>query len=351
MSLTVQSPPTGAGAPTGPAAPAAAPAAAALTEKAPAASPDAFGGAARRGLAEADLAGKTSCPFLRTALKEGILDFDGKTAPQEKLTEILGGGLNGFGQVAKFFANYSHTTGDQKALKQYDPLNLVGSRGDHPGDSKILEGGQFNPERFEAFTRNSRPGDDGRQYMTVEDFGRSIAADIQADPESRVGRLKNLTKNNPVTGEDIQNSAGEFALLLEGFGAPTRFPDGSTKKAISVDDMRLLFEKNVFPAGWEQRVRSASAAGWAGTTLSIDKAARSEFEGLKTTTKMAEALRTSEGATGSAYAGASASLGDQSRLPPSSVASSLKGARTGVCPAQQGAGMVTNPSDVEATHP
>ncbi|HEU5218529.1 MAG TPA: hypothetical protein VFU23_07710, partial [Gemmatimonadales bacterium] len=141
MTRPIQSPQpgpaAGPGPLTGPAAPAAAPAPVTPDQQGPAASRDAFGGASRRsGLSDADLAGKTSCPFIRTALKEGILDFDGKTAPQAKLAEILGGGLNGFGQVAKFFSDFNHTTGDQSRQKRYDPLNLVGSRGDHPGDSK-----------------------------------------------------------------------------------------------------------------------------------------------------------------------------------------------------------------------
>lgn len=204
--------------------------------------------------------GKTICPFMRSALKAGILDFDGQTAPQDKLKEVLGGGLNGLGQVAKFFARRNHTTADTPAGR-YDPLNLVGSRGVHPGDSRMLTAEGFDEKRFQEFTAHARTGPDGRMHMTAEDLGAAIAEDIERDPRSRVGPADVLFNN------DMRNSAGEFGLLLEGFGREVMDGPDRGRKAVLVDDMRLLFEKGELPAGWKETVKRASALGWAVTSF------------------------------------------------------------------------------------
>jgi hypothetical protein len=204
---------------------------------------------------EKAMEGRTTCPFMRSALKAGLLEFDGRTAPQARLRDLLGGGLNGLGQVAKFFARRNHTTPDM-APGRYDPLNLVGSRGDHPGDSGMLTAQGFDPARFDAFTGHARTGPDGRRYMTASDFGAAIAEDLARDPRARVGPKDVLFAN------DMRNSAGEFGLLLEAFGRP--LPDGPDRgeKAVAVDDMRLLFERSEFPAGWRETVARSSALGW-----------------------------------------------------------------------------------------
>jgi hypothetical protein len=204
---------------------------------------------------EAAMEGRTTCPFMRSALKAGLLEFDGQTAPQDRLRDLLGGGLNGLGQVAKFFARRNHTTPDTPKGR-YDPLNLAGSRGDHPGDSGMLTPRGFDAARFEAFTAHARTGPDGRRYMTTADLGAAIAEDLVRDPRSRVG-LKDVFFAN-----DMRNSAGEFGLLLEAFGR--ELPDGPDRgeKAVSVDDMRSLFERSEFPAGWRETVARSSALGW-----------------------------------------------------------------------------------------
>jgi hypothetical protein len=192
---------------------------------------------------------------MRSALKAGLLEFDGQTAPQDRLRDLLGGGLNGLGQVAKFFARRNHTTPDTPRGR-YDPLNLAGSRGDHPGDSGMLTAHGFDAARFEAFTAHARTGPDGRRYLTTADLGAAIAEDLARDPRSRVGPKDILFAN------DMRNSAGEFGLLLEAFGR--ELPDGPDRgeKAVAVDDMRLLFERSEFPAGWRETVARASAIGW-----------------------------------------------------------------------------------------
>jgi hypothetical protein len=209
---------------------------------------------------DAMMRGKTICPFLRSGLKAGILGFDGETAPQDALTEVLGGGLNGFGQVAKFFAQRNHTTPDTPSGR-YDPLNLVGSRGSHPGSSRMLSAEGFDARRFEDFTAHARTGPDGKRYMTAEDFGVAIAESLKRDPKSRVGH------SDVLFGNDMRNSAGEFGLLLEGFGRELLDGPDRGRKAVRVDDMRLLFEKNEFPPGWQETVKRASALGWTLTSF------------------------------------------------------------------------------------
>jgi hypothetical protein len=204
---------------------------------------------------EKAMEGRTTCPFMRSALKAGLLEFDGHTAPQSQLRDLLGGGLNGLGQVAKFFARRNHTTPAMEPGR-YDPLNLVGSRGDHPGDSGMLTAQGFDAARFDAFTAHARTGPDGRRYMTAADFGSAIAEDLVRDPAARVG------KGDVFFANDMRNAAGEFGLLLEAFGR--ELPDGPDRgeKAVSVDDMRLLFERSEFPAGWRETVARSSAIGW-----------------------------------------------------------------------------------------
>jgi hypothetical protein len=209
---------------------------------------------------EAMMRGKTICPFMRSGLKAGLLGFDGKTAPQDALTDLLGGGLNGFGQVTKFFAKRNHTT-PETPPGRYDPLNLAGSRGSHPGSSRMLSADGFDARRFEEFTAHGRTGPDGKRYMTAEDFGEAIAESLKRDPKSRVG------PSDVFFGNDMRNSAGEFGLLLEGFGRELQDGPDRGRKAVLVDDMRLLFEKNEFPAGWQETVKRASALGWTLTSF------------------------------------------------------------------------------------
>jgi hypothetical protein len=226
--------------------------------------------AERSGTVKADeqmMQGKTICPFMRTALKAGVLDFDGHSAPYDTLEEILGGGLNGLGRVAKFFAKRNHTPPDM-APGRYDPLNLARSRGDHPGDSQILSERGFDAERFGEFIAHARPGPDGA-YMTARELGAAIAQSLERDPNSRIGHSDVLLDN------DARKSAGEFGLLLEGFGKVLAQGADRGRKAVSVDDMRLLFEKSEFPADWQQTVKAASALGWLTTSFG-----RSGFGGI-----------------------------------------------------------------------
>lgn len=206
--------------------------------------------------------GRTTCPFVRSALKAGLLGFDGATAPRARLLELLGGGPNGLGRVAAFFARRNHTTPGMPPGR-YDPLNLAGSRGDHPGDSGILTTFGFDTARFDAFTAHARTAPDGRRCLTAEDLGAAIAEDLARDPSSRVGWRDVLFAN------DMRNSAGEFGLLLEAFGRA--LPDGTDRgeKAVAVDDMRELFEHGRFPEGWRETVARSSAFGWATTSFGL----------------------------------------------------------------------------------
>jgi hypothetical protein len=196
----------------------------------------------------------TICPFLRSALKAGALEFDGRTASQAAVKDFLGGGPNGLGQIAKFFARRNHTNPDTPRGR-FDPINLVGSRGSHPGDSRMLTAQGFDARRFEEFTAHARTAPDGRRYLTAEDFGAAIAEDIRRDPKSRIGPTDVLFNN------DMRNSAGEFGLLLHGFGREMAEGPDRGQQVVYVDEMRQLFEQNRFAADWPATLKRASAFG------------------------------------------------------------------------------------------
>lgn len=195
----------------------------------------------------------TICPFLRSALKAGVVDFDGRTASQAAVKDVLGGGVNGLGQIAKFFAQRNHTGPDTPAGR-FDPINLVGSRGSHPGDSRMLTAQGFDAGRFEEFTAHAHTGPDGRRYMTAADFGMAIAENIKRDPKSRIGP-KDVLFNN-----DMRNSAGEFGLLLHGFGRKLDGGPERGQQVMFVDEMRRLFEQNQFAPDWQDTVRQRTSA-------------------------------------------------------------------------------------------
>ncbi len=276
----------------------------------------------------------THCPFIRTALKAGVLGFDGQTAPIDRLKEVLG---PDFGRVPAFFARQNHKPeggGWFFTRTTYDPIHLVGSKGDHPGDTGILSAAGFSEAAFRAVTSHSTDG----KTMTADDFVRAFSAANAQDPGA----------NHVV---DRAKSAGEFALLLEAFG----HIEGG-KKRVSISDMRLLFEKNEFPPNWEQSLANASAVGWTKLTLQMSGKALFTHQDpgvLRTPQAQARALQSSMGGTGDAIDGVSYALDDGTRRLAPSVQNALAGTMNAVCPAQGGKAPDVTPTkaaDVDALH-
>lgn len=278
----------------------------------------------------------TPCPFIRSALKADLLKYDGKTAPIARLKEILG---SDFGRVPAFFARVNHRAeGDNHSVftrKVYDPLHLAHSKGDHAGDTGMLGAQGFDRAAFARVVAHSSD----RKTMTAADFSRAIVQANRRDAQA-----------NAVV--DVSKSAGEFALLLEAFG----HVEGGEKR-ISIEDMRLLFERNEFPANWEQSIKQASAAGWAALTLKMGTTGilnHGTLAPISNTAQMANAARMSMGATGAAFDGASYAVDDGSQRVPAASADALAGAMNGLCPAQCGmstkGNSVTKAEDAERLH-
>jgi hypothetical protein len=89
----------------------------------------------------------TTCPFMKSALKNGMIGVDAKgRAEVDQLSEVLGP----FGKVTEFFARQNHTVDAEGKLIEsskddgildflklntgsdhFDPLHLAGSKADH----------------------------------------------------------------------------------------------------------------------------------------------------------------------------------------------------------------------------
>jgi hypothetical protein len=112
----------------------------------------------------------------------------------------------------------------------------------------------FDARRFEEFTAHAHTGPDGRRYLTADDLGAAIAEDMKRDPKSRIG------PGDVAFSNDMRNSAGEFGLLLHGFGRKLTDGPDRGQQVVFVDEMRLLFEQNQFPADWQGTVKQRTSA-------------------------------------------------------------------------------------------
>lgn len=186
----------------------------------------------------------TNCPFLLAAGREGLLGYDGSSAPVEPLRELLGPGL---GRVGALFARLNHpVAGDPlPALRRrrYDPVHLAGSRGDHPGSTAILEGPLgLDVTRLDGLLAQSRDS----VTLTRRDLARGIAASNAADPGAGL--------------VDLVRSAGEFALLvgLLGRGGAT----GRAGARLLVAEVRDLFGQARLPAAWRTSAQRTGTLTW-----------------------------------------------------------------------------------------
>ena len=213
------------------------------------------------------------CPFIASALKAGYIKIDHMNRADVKQLEMIAGS---FGKkVLGFFARQNHAVDAKGKLLEssandslkdflrfnrkvsyFDPIHLYGSKGDHPGDSKILTTSGFDSQRFELLARHSKNG----YTMNSTEFGRAIATFQPLDTalSGIWSRLFNKAK-----------SSGEWALILILLGTVQK----GRGLHVSLKELQSLFKKNVLPADWQSRIRNNAGRypwiNWAGRALII----------------------------------------------------------------------------------
>ncbi len=199
------------------------------------------------------------CPFMRTVLGSQDAPAWDKAAQQMKVEDLVRfvrdqPGNGSLDRVVRYFAVVNHGLGN-RAQRLFNLLGaggtfstkLVGSDGDHSGDSQIYHSKtrEFDAAEFAAFTAFSSDG----AKMIVAEIGAAIV-----DMNHRHGGRPS----------DALQSAGEYALM----GVLL----GDDAGSIPVADMRTLFEKNEFPAGAREKLGSRTAEQWFGLTNLISDA-------------------------------------------------------------------------------
>lgn len=213
------------------------------------------------------------CPFMVSALKAGYIKIDRiNRADVAQLEKIAGS----FGKkVLGFFARQNHAVDrDGRRLESsandslrdffrfnrkasyFDPIHLYGSKGDHPGDSKILTTSGFDSQRFELLARHSKDG----YTMSSAQFGRAIAT-LQPLDNSLSGIWPQLFNK--------AKSSGEWALILILLGTAQK----RRRLHVSLKELQSLFKENILPADWQSRIQSNAGRypwmNWAGRALII----------------------------------------------------------------------------------
>lgn len=240
------------------------------------------------------------CPVLGSMVNEGRI----KLAPDGslKLSELraatrdlqmdagLRGGLTATGLIANKPGDIMHNT----LHGSMNVLELRSGSIKHPGDSAILTGGKFDQGKFDAMVSHAENG-----VMTVDSFGKAIAANVQRDllPGQKVDTL--------VRGKNF--SAVEFGALLASFG---KTDPKSGKLGISVEDMRALYQDKKLPQANPASLIEATALT-ASLALKADGAlAATAFRSLATATGLSDAgSRISQGKDVGSTAGAQAAVG------------------------------------------
>jgi hypothetical protein len=255
---------------------------------------------------------KATCPFIGSIVKSGKLPVYGtKWAPLAKVSDVQDLGNTGsgssLGNVLALFANGNHelepateasTKLDKSTPVGYFSLDFGGSQGAHPGDSRILlsdwrkvNAGVFNEQAFARLLKHAENG-----MIKRSEIGKFIAHNLKRDPNSKIASgslLLNIAKNGAkfigslfssaskqVTTRDknvqdaakrdsaihltkvlgdqnLVGSSGEFGLMLAllEHSPKTREIDGEI--AVSVDDVKIMFERHTMPAGWQSWKKTA----------------------------------------------------------------------------------------------
>jgi len=266
---------------------------------------------------------KATCPFLGPAVATRALpvhaDAGNPLARIEDVRALGNSGGGDLGELLVLFAagNHAFARGASGQLDERVPggmfsLELPGSQGSHAGHSGILQGDprQLGSGRFSAadFARLVGPAQNG--LVTRSDVARFIADNIQRDPGSRVlgttlaelafhdvvdtvvatgrailqrlfGRQEDAaeahrdlqTELTKLAGEDdLVGSAGEFGLLFAFFTHKPGAASVDGEPALSVDDLRALFEQKRLPDGWETWKKTRT--DWVKHTVALVKKAQ-----------------------------------------------------------------------------
>jgi hypothetical protein len=264
---------------------------------------------------------KITCPFLGPAVVNGQLALrHDRARPLASIEDVRALGNTGggdLGDVLVVFAqgNHAFMPGPSGVLDQPVPpglfsLDLPGSQGSHPGHSGILQGdpGTVDSGRFSESDFNRLLSRASNGFITRSQVGAFIRENVERDPEatnfslrrSLTGVFSTLAAAVPAgldavshallerpeggaqreavealtsnaRASNVIGSAGEFGLLfafLEGKpGAVTI----DNEPAVSVDDLRLMFQTRQFPAGWETWPKTRSS--WVRNTLALAQSA------------------------------------------------------------------------------
>jgi hypothetical protein len=193
---------------------------------------------------------EANCPYMRSMLNASDAPSWDPKAQEMNVEDLVRfvqdqPGNGSLDKVLKFFAISNHGLGNRfqrLAHLATGPggrfsTRLVGSDGDHQGDSRIYnpETGEFDQEQFTRFTGFSSDG----QTMTVADLGKAIV---------------DANQRHNGSPSDTLLSAGEFALLCALLG--------DDAGAIRISDMERLFRANEFPEGARENLGSRTAQQW-----------------------------------------------------------------------------------------
>jgi hypothetical protein len=193
---------------------------------------------------------QVNCPFMRSVLSADDAPRWDSAAQEMDVDDLLRWvrdqpGSGSMQRVLRFFAVLNHGLGNRAARQFRFALGfggrfstkLVGSDGDHAGDSHIYrhDTGEFDAAEFDAFAKSSSDG----ATMTVADFGAAIHS---------------MNRRHGGTASDAVQSAGEFALLA--------ILLGDSAGTVRVADMRVLFEENRFPDGARANIGDRTAEQW-----------------------------------------------------------------------------------------
>jgi hypothetical protein len=245
---------------------------------------------------------KVTCPFLGSAVGTGQLVVRNDAAnPLASIEDVRGLGNTGggdLGNLLMFFAagNHAFMRGQTGRLDQQVPeglfsLELPGSQGSHPGHSGVLQGdpetlnsGRFSPTDFARLASHANNG-----LLKRSEAGQFIAENLHRDPKAKVfeGSIAGLLaddlvhfvasvgpdllrmlgrsgKSEEAAHRDIEQkltklmgeenligSAGEFGLMFAFLAKKPGASEVDGEPAISLEDLRSMFENKRFPEGWK----------------------------------------------------------------------------------------------------
>jgi hypothetical protein len=172
------------------------------------------GALTKAGLMKLAPSGRTSIPALVNTVAHSL----NTTAPAAVMTGSFG-----------FFANSPLGVLRNLLTMSYNPLGLESGLIKHPGDSMILQGGEFHPDRFAELEKHAING-----QMTLQSFSSYLQANYERD-----------RKDHPIDTllRGVPSALTEFGAILNFFGTK----NAKGERAISVETLRSFYEKQEIP--------------------------------------------------------------------------------------------------------